>query len=230
MEKIWLREYPPGVPAEVDLNEFVSLRDILEKSCRQFADYPAYSNMGMTLRYRDIDRLSRQFGAFLQKMLGLSKGERVAIMMPNVLQYPVALFGALRAGLTVVNVNPLYTARELEHQLIDSGASAVVIVENFAHTLQAVLGKTPVKNVVVTQVGDLLPFPKRTADQFRGQADQEAGSGLGHSRRDPVSAGIGGGRGLDSGRCAAGSSRSGVSAIHRRHHRRRQGRDADPRQ
>ncbi len=166
MEKIWLREYPPGVPAEVDLNEFVSLRDILEKSCRQFADYPAYSNMGMTLRYRDIDRLSRQFGAFLQKMLGLSKGERVAIMMPNVLQYPVALFGALRAGLTVVNVNPLYTARELEHQLIDSGASAVVIVENFAHTLQAVLGKTPVKNVVVTQVGDLLPFPKRTLINF----------------------------------------------------------------
>jgi len=166
VEKIWLREYPPGVPAEVDLNEFVSLRDILEKSCRQFADYPAYSNMGMTLRYRDIDRLSRQFGAFLQKMLGLSKGERVAIMMPNVLQYPVALFGALRAGLTVVNVNPLYTARELEHQLIDSGASAVVIVENFAHTLQAVLGKTPVKNVVVTQVGDLLPFPKRTLINF----------------------------------------------------------------
>lgn len=161
MEKIWLREYPPGVPAEVDLNEFASLRDILEKSCRQFADCPAYSNMGMTLRYRDIDRLSRQFGAFLQKMLGLGKGERVAIMMPNVLQYPVALFGALRAGLAVVNVNPLYTARELEHQLVDSGASAVVIVENFAHTLQAVLDKTPVKTVIVTQVGDLLPVPKR---------------------------------------------------------------------
>lgn len=166
MEKIWLREYPPGVPAEVDLTEFASLRDILEKSCRQFADCPAYSNMGATLRYRDIDRLSRQFGAYLQQSLGLGKGERVAIMMPNVLQYPVALFGALRAGLTVVNVNPLYTARELEHQLADSGASAVVIVENFAHTLQTVLDKTAVKTVIVTQVGDLLPVPKRWLVNF----------------------------------------------------------------
>ncbi|HHW76326.1 MAG TPA: long-chain-fatty-acid--CoA ligase [Xanthomonadaceae bacterium] len=165
MEKIWLKEYPPGVPAEIDLNEFASLKDILEKSCRRFADLPAYSNMGVTLRYRDIDRLSRDFGAFLQG-LGLGKGERVALMMPNVLQYPVALFGALRAGLTVVNVNPLYTARELEHQLIDSGASAIVIVENFAHTLQEVLGKTPVKTVVMTQLGDLFPFPKRPLVNF----------------------------------------------------------------
>lgn len=108
MEKIWLKEYPAGVPAEVDLTEFTSLKDILEKSCQRFADLPAYSNMGVTLRYRDIDRLSRDFGAYLQE-LGLGKGARVAIMMPNVLQYPIALFGALRAGLTVVNVNPLYT-------------------------------------------------------------------------------------------------------------------------
>ncbi|MDG4554158.1 MAG: long-chain-fatty-acid--CoA ligase [Candidatus Competibacter sp.] len=165
MEKIWLREYPEGVPAEIDLKEFASLKDILEKSCRRFADLPAYTNMGATLRYRDIDRFSRDFGAYLQG-LGLGKGERVAIMMPNVLQYPVALFGALRAGLTVVNVNPLYTPRELEHQLKDSGAAAIVIVENFARTLQGVLDRTSVKIVVTTQLGDLLPFPKRPLVNF----------------------------------------------------------------
>ncbi|HCB12763.1 MAG TPA: long-chain-fatty-acid--CoA ligase, partial [Gammaproteobacteria bacterium] len=131
MERIWLKEYPPEVPADIDLTEFSSLKDILEKSCQRFAGLPAYSNMGMTLRYRDIDRLSRDFGAWLQS-LGLGKGERIAIMMPNILQYPVALFGALRTGLTVVNVNPLYTARELEHQLKDSGTQVIVIIENFA--------------------------------------------------------------------------------------------------
>ncbi|MFO1372467.1 MAG: long-chain-fatty-acid--CoA ligase [Candidatus Competibacteraceae bacterium] len=165
MEKIWLKEYPPGVPAEIDLNEFSSLKDILEKSCLRFADLPAYSNMGTTLRYRDIDRLSRDFGAYLQS-LGLGKGERVAILMPNILQYPVALFGILRAGLVVVNVNPLYTPRELEHQLIDSGATTVVVVENFAHTLQEVIDKTAVKTVIITQLGDLLRFPKRLLVNF----------------------------------------------------------------
>ena len=165
MDKIWLKEYPAGVPAEIDLNEFASLKDILEKSCQRFADLPAYSNMGVTLRYRDIDRLSRDFGAWLQAQ-GLRKGDRVAIMMPNALQYPVALFGALRAGLTVVNVNPLYTPRELEHQLIDSGATAIVIIENFAHTLQEVLAKTPVKMVITTELGDLFPFPKRLLVNF----------------------------------------------------------------
>ncbi len=166
MEKIWLREYSPGVPAEADLNEFSSLKDILEKSCQRFSDLPAYSNMGVTLRYRDIDRLSRAFGAWLQQTLGLGKGERVALMMPNILQYPVALFGILRAGLIVVNVNPLYTPRELEHQLKDSGATAIVIIENFAHTLQEVLDRTPVKTVITTQLGDLFPFPKRPLVNF----------------------------------------------------------------
>ena len=165
MEEIWLKEYPSGVPAEVDLTEFASLKDILEKSCQRFADLPAYSNMGVTLRYRDIDRLSRDFGAYLQG-LGLGKGARVAIMMPNVLQYPIALFGALRAGLTVVNVNPLYTPRELEHQLNDSGSTVIVIIENFAHTLQEVLDKTPVKTVITTELGDLFPFPKRPLVNF----------------------------------------------------------------
>jgi len=165
VEKIWLKEYPVGVPPEIDLNEFASLKDILEKSCQRFADLPAYSNMGVTLRYRDIDRLSRDFGAWLQAR-GLGKGDRVAIMMPNALQYPVALFGVLRAGLTVVNVNPLYTPRELEHQLIDSGATAIVIIENFAHTLQEVLAKTPVKTVITTELGDLFPFFKRLLVNF----------------------------------------------------------------
>jgi long-chain acyl-CoA synthetase len=119
----------------------------------------------VTLRYRDIDRLSRDFGAWLQAR-GLGKGDRVAIMMPNALQYPVALFGVLRAGLTVVNVNPLYTPRELEHQLIDSGATAIVIIENFAHTLQEVLAKTPVKTVITTELGDLFPFFKRLLVNF----------------------------------------------------------------
>lgn len=165
MEKIWLKEYPAGVPAEIDLNEFSSLRDILEKSCRRFADLPAYSNRGVTLRYRDIDRLSRDFGAWLHGQ-GLVKGDRVALMMPNILQYPVALFGILRAGLTVVNVNPLYTPRELEHQLVDSGAKAIVIIENFAHTLQEVLAKTQVKTVIMTGAGDLFPFFQRTLVNF----------------------------------------------------------------
>ncbi|MBL8251205.1 MAG: long-chain-fatty-acid--CoA ligase [Candidatus Competibacter sp.] len=160
MEKVWLKGYPSGVPAEIDLEEFASVKDILEKSCARFADLPAYSNMGVTLRYRDIDRLSRDFAAFLQGS-GLSRGDRVAIMLPNILQYPVALFGVLRAGMVAANVNPLYTARELEHQLTDSGAVAIVIVENFAHTLEKVLAKTSVKTVVMTQIGDLFPWPKR---------------------------------------------------------------------
>lgn len=165
VEKIWLKEYPPGIPAEIDLNEFSSLKDILEKSCARYAERPAYSNLGMTLRYRDVERLSRDFGAFLQRQ-GLQKGDRIALMMPNLLQYVVAVFGVLRVGMVVVNVNPLYTPRELEHQLIDSGATAIVIAENFAHTLQEVIAKTPLKTVVMTQLGDLLPMPKRLLVNF----------------------------------------------------------------
>jgi long-chain acyl-CoA synthetase len=161
VDKPWLKSYPPGMPAEIDLKAFSSLRDILEKSCQKFADKAAYSNLGVTLSYRDLGRMSRDFAAFLQSMPGLGKGERVAIMMPNLLQYPIALFGVLRAGMTVVNVNPLYTARELEHQLKDSGARAIVVVENFANTLQQVVGKTAVETVITTQIGDLLPIPKR---------------------------------------------------------------------
>ncbi|MCG8435230.1 MAG: AMP-binding protein, partial [Gammaproteobacteria bacterium] len=160
VEKIWLKEYGEGIPAEVDIHAFSSVKDIIEQSCEKFRDLPAFTNMGVTLTYADIDQQSRYFAAYLQKVAGLKKGDRVGIMMPNLLQYPVVLFGILRAGMTVVNVNPLYTPRELEHQLKDSGASAIVILENFATTLQEVLDTTPVNTVITTRIGDMLPFPK----------------------------------------------------------------------
>jgi long-chain acyl-CoA synthetase len=160
MDKIWLKEYPEGVPAEVDIHEYSSLKDAFEQSCRKFSHLPAYTNMSVAISYSELDELSRNFAAYLQNDLGLTKGDRVAIMLPNLLQYPVALFGTLRAGLTVVNVNPLYTARELEHQLHDSGATVIVVLENFAHTLQEVLPKTQVKSVITTQAGDLFPAVK----------------------------------------------------------------------
>jgi long-chain acyl-CoA synthetase len=159
MDKVWLAQYPKGMPAEVKLDEFSSLKHVFEESCRQFADLTAYSNMGGSLSYRELDDASRRFGAYLQQSLRLERGARVAIMLPNLLQYPIALFGALRAGYTIVNVNPQYTARELEHQLRDSGAEAIVVLENFAHTLQEVLDKNPAMHpaVITTEVGDALP-------------------------------------------------------------------------
>ena len=162
MESIWLSHYPPGVPAEVDLQEFSSLRDMLLRSCQRFGDLPAYSNMGTSTTYAEVERSSRHLSAYLQKSLGLRKGDRVAIMMPNLLQYPVALLGVLRAGLVIVNINPLYTAPELEHQLKDSGASVVVVLENFAHTLQEVLDRNPTLKtfVITTEVGDMFPVVK----------------------------------------------------------------------
>jgi long-chain acyl-CoA synthetase len=161
MNKIWLKSYPVGMPAEIDADLFTSIPDLLEKIGARFADRPAFHNLGHTISYAELDRLSRDLAAFLLAVPGMTKGDRVAIMAPNLLQYPVALFGILRAGMTVVNVNPLYTPRELEHQLKDSGAKAIVILENFARTLQQVLSKTPVEHVITTQVGDLLPEPKR---------------------------------------------------------------------
>jgi len=160
MEKIWLKSYPPGVPAEIDISEFNSVGDVLARSVRLYGSQTAYVCMDKSITYDELDRLSTQFAGFLQGELGLPQGARVAIMMPNVLQYPVAAFGALRAGYTVVNVNPLYTPRELEHQLRDSGAEAIVIVENFCATLQEVVKNTPVKTVVTTGLGDMLGFPK----------------------------------------------------------------------
>ena len=155
MERIWLKSYPTGVEAEVTYDQYRSVGDLFDKCVAQFRDRPAYSCMGKSISYGELDKLSRDFGAWLQAK-GLGKGARVAIMLPNVLQYPVALFGTLRAGCTVVNVNPLYTARELEHQLKDSGAEAIVILENFAHTLESVLARVPLKHVVVASLGDML--------------------------------------------------------------------------
>ncbi len=161
MDRPWLKSYQPGVPALIDEKQFSSLPDFLEQTFQKFATKPAFHNMGKTLSYAEIDRLSNQFACYLQNDLKLSRGDRVAIMMPNLLQYPIALFGILRAGMIVVNCNPLYTPRELEHQLKDSGSKAIVIVANFAKTLETALAKTDIKHVIVTEIGDLLGFPKK---------------------------------------------------------------------
>jgi long-chain acyl-CoA synthetase len=160
MDRNWLQQYPPGVPADIDPDSYASLREIFEQACAAHGHAAAFTNMGATLSYVQLDELSRAFAAWLQKKSGLQAGDRVALMMPNILQYPIALFGVLRAGMVVVNTNPLYTARELEHQLKDSGAKAIVIVENFVHVLQQVLPHTELKRVLVTKIGDLLGFPR----------------------------------------------------------------------
>jgi len=160
VEKHWLKSYPPGVRPEINIDEYPSLKELIERGLAIHSVHDAYVQMGKALTYGELDVLSAQFGAFLQTSCGLKKGDRVAIMMPNVLQYPIAVHGALRAGFIVVNTNPLYTPRELEHQLKDSGASVIVVLENFAHVLQEVIAQTPVKHVVVTSVGEMLGFAK----------------------------------------------------------------------
>jgi long-chain acyl-CoA synthetase len=165
MEKIWLKSYPPGVPAEIDPSQLRTLKELVEKTCAEHADRVAYVQMDAQLTYRQVDELSRAFAAWLQHA-GFAKGDRFAIMLPNTLQYPIALFGALRAGLTVVNTNPLYTAPELEHQLSDAGATGILVLENFAHVLEKVLPRTNLKRVLVTAVGDFLGFPKSLIVNF----------------------------------------------------------------
>src|SRR3954465_217600 len=160
MEKIWLKSYPAGVPAEIQPSAYSSLNEMVAESLAKYAGGGALVQMGREVTYRQLDAYTRDFAAWLQREAGLQKGDRVALMMPNTLQYPVAIFGVLRAGLVVVNTNPLYTARELEHQLKDSGAKAIVVLENFAHVLQQVIGQTGVRKVLVTAVGDLLGAPK----------------------------------------------------------------------
>src|SRR5262249_52632334 len=165
MERFWLKSYPPGVPSDIDPSIYPSLVALLEESFAKFRDRKAYVCMDKALTFGEIDTLSRALASWLQGR-GLAKGTRVAIMMPNVLQYPVALAAVLRAGLIAVNVNPLYTARELGHQLKDSGAEAVIVLENFAATLQQAIAGTAVKHVVVASMGDLLGFPKRLIVNF----------------------------------------------------------------
>jgi len=156
LERPWLQSYPNGVPAEIDVNEFHSVSAVFDTSVAKFRDRPAYSSFGKVLTYGETDALVEQFAAYLLGELKLKKGDRVALMMPNCLQYPVATFGVLRAGLTVVNVNPLYTARELKHQLVDSGAAVLVVVDNFGDTVQQVIADTPIKQVITTGLGDML--------------------------------------------------------------------------
>lgn len=166
VKKVWLNRYPADVPAEINPDRYQSLVELFEHAVRRYADQPAFINMGEVMTYRKLEERSRAFAAYLQEGLGLQKGDRVALMMPNLLQYPVALFGILRAGMIVVNVNPLYTPRELEHQLNDSGAAAIVIVSNFAHTLEKVVDKTQVKHVILTRMGDQLSTAKGTLVNF----------------------------------------------------------------
>lgn len=155
MEKIWLKNYPKGVPAEIDINEYKSLLQIFDEAVQKYKERPAFTCMGKSITFAELDELTSAFGAYLQGK-GLQKGDRVALMMPNILQYPVGLFGAMRGGATIVNVNPLYTARELEHQLNDSGAETIVVLENFANTLEQVVARTKVKRVIVTSMGELM--------------------------------------------------------------------------
>jgi len=166
LHKVWLNRYPADVPPDINPDRYRSLIDLFEHAALRYAEQTAFINMGQSISFRQLDARSRAFAAYLQQGLGLKKGDRVALMMPNLLQYPIALFGILRAGMIVVNVNPLYTPRELEHQLNDSGASAIVIVSNFAHTLEKVVAKTQVKHVILTRLGDQLSPAKGTLVNF----------------------------------------------------------------
>jgi len=159
-DRPWLSSYPKNIPATINVDEFPSIVAVLKNACDKYSDNPAFSNFGKTISYADVDRLSTQFANYLLHELKLKKGDRVALMMPNILQYPVAIFGVLRAGLTVVNTNPMYTARELKHQLIDSGAKVIVVMEMFAHTVAEVVKETDIQQVVTTCIGDMLGFPK----------------------------------------------------------------------
>jgi long-chain acyl-CoA synthetase len=165
-EKVWLQTYPKGTATEVDLSPYPSVAHVLAEACGHYASRPAFSNFGRSITYAEVDRLSAQFAAWLINDLKLKRGDRVAIMLPNVLQYPIALFGILRAGLTVVNTNPMYTPRELKHQLNDAGASAIVVLDNFASVLQEVVRETSIRQVVTTGIGDMLGFPKGAIVNF----------------------------------------------------------------
>ncbi len=160
MTHAWYSSYPEGIPHEADLNAYDSLVDIFEQACSQYANNPCFYNYGKTLSFHDINLYSQKLAAFFQNQLAMKKGDKVAIMMPNLLQNPISIFAALRAGLTVVNTNPLYTGKELQHQLCDSGATTIIVLENFASTLETVIKDTPIKNVIVTRMGDMLSFPK----------------------------------------------------------------------
>ncbi|MGD2170628.1 MAG: AMP-binding protein [Gammaproteobacteria bacterium] len=160
MEKVWLKSYPPGVPEEIELDSYQSVTDVFEQAIERFGQKPCFSNLGTTITYDDMDRYTDQLASYLQSLPGMGKGDRVAIMMPNVLQNPISIFATLRAGYTIVNTNPLYTARELRHQLCDSGARVIIVMENFCDSLEEVIDDSPIEYVITTQIGDMLRFPK----------------------------------------------------------------------
>ncbi|MFY8352436.1 long-chain-fatty-acid--CoA ligase FadD [Pseudoalteromonas sp. SSM20] len=166
MEKIWLKRYPAGVPAEIDPQHYDSLLELFEKSFQDYSQLPAFENMGKVFSYQQMDNATKRFASYLQNQLGVKKGDKVAVMMPNLLQTPIAILGTLRAGATVVNVNPLYTTRELEHQLNDSETTTIIILANFARTLEEALPHTNVKNIVVTEIGDMLGGVKKHLVNF----------------------------------------------------------------
>ena len=160
MEKAWLKSYHPGMPETIDVDAYQSVAEVFDQAVVKYGDSPAFTNLGTTLSYADMDRLTDNLASYLQRLPNMRKGDRVAVMMPNVLQNPIAIFAALRGGFTVVNTNPLYTTRELKHQLSDSGAKAIIVMENFCHVVQEVIDKSPVQHVITTQLGDMLKFPK----------------------------------------------------------------------
>ena len=160
MDKVWLKSYPSGMPTTIDVDAYQSIAEVFDRAVADFGDSPAFTNLGTTLSYADMDRLTGDLASYLQRLPNMRKGDRVAIMMPNVLQNPIAIFAALRVGFTVVNTNPLYTPRELKHQLSDSGVKAIIVMENFCHVLQEVIDETPIQHVITTQLGDMLKFPK----------------------------------------------------------------------
>ena len=164
--KPWLQSYPEGVPENISIDEYASIAEVFDQSVEKYSDLPAFSNFGKTLTYAEIKDYTDQLGAYLKNDLALKKGDRVAVMMPNLLQNPIAIFAILRAGLVVVNTNPLYTPRELKHQLNDSGAETIIIVDNFCSVLQQIVDETEVKNIIVTRMGDMLPFPKSAIINF----------------------------------------------------------------
>ena len=221
MERIWLKSYPEGVPADINPTAYASLGDFFAASVDRYRDRTAYVCMGRTMTYGELDRLSRAFASYLQNVAGLPRGARVALMMPNLLQYPVALFGALRAGYVVVNCNPLYSPRELHHQLADSGAEAIVVLENFAQTLEKAIEGTAVRAVVVTGVGDLLGGPRGLVVNFvaapcparRSRLAPAAGGARSSARSRS-----GGAQTVELPQDRAGRPR--LPAIHRRHDRR----------
>lgn len=168
MEQVWIKSYQLNVPASIEdqMEKYETIPDVLEESFKKFASCKAFHCMGTDLTYADLDQQSLKFASFLQNQLGLKQGDRVALMMPNILQYPIALFGILRAGMVAVNVNPLYTSRELEHQMIDCGARAIIIYENACNTLEGILSKTKIEFVITTGIGDRLNFPKSLIVNF----------------------------------------------------------------